>query len=457
MKQYNQLSLKERKEIEDGLDRGDSFREIARLIERNASTISREVKENRTRQAYRAKKKASCREANWCRRAGICADRCFYPGARCAGCDKVDCRSVCPEYALQASCDLLNRSPWVCNSCRKRRYGCNRANRFIYDAKLAHALSADRRSEARAGIDMDPQRAYVVLAQIKEGLSRGLSPYEISVLYEDSIGLHRSTIYRWVEAGHGNLTNLELERKVGFKKREHRVKKATSHSRWRAYAAFGKLPDPTKASATEMDCVVGRSADKQAVLTLYSRASHLQIALLLSEKTPEEVARVLEVLGKMCPSNIVKDLFRCVLTDNGEEFADERRLGKILGEGANPKASPHLYYCDVRASQQKGSCEKNHSELRQILRKGLFVFDDLDIWDLSVVMSHANSNPRDALCGLSPIQMFCAAYGKAGQEFLAKLGIEQMGRDEIVLKPKVLDIERAKRGKEPVKRVEKKD
>lgn len=453
-KEYKQLSLKERKEIENGLDRGDSIREIARLIDRSASSVSREVRQNRIIQAHKAKK-GSCKDANWCKRSGICAEECLYPGARCAGCDKVDCKNICPEYAIQSSCSILARSPWVCNPCHKRRYGCNRANRYIYDAKLADGLSSTRRSDSRRGIDMDQNRAQIALAQIKEGLSRGLSPYELSVLYEDTIGVHRSTIYRWVEAGYGNLTNLELERKVGFKQRTHRIAKTTSHSRWRSHAAFEKLAESIKASTTEMDTVVGRSADKQAVLTLYSRASHLQLALLLSEKSPAEVVRVLKVLKKICPKKIFDDLFYCVLTDNGEEFVDERGLGKIFGEGANPKAHPHLYYCDIRASQQKGSCEKNHSELRQILQKGQFVFDDLDIWDLSVVMSHANSNPRNALCGLSPIQMFCAAYGKDGQDFLGQMGIEQMERGEIVLKPSVLDTERAKRGREPVKRVEK--
>lgn len=453
-KGYKQLTLKERKEIEDGLDRGDSIREIARILERSASTVSREVKQNRIRQAHKARK-GDCRQANWCMRVGICGDRCFYPGARCAGCDKVDCRGVCPEYQLATSCDILAKSPWVCNACHKRRYGCNRANRYVYDAKLADGLSDTRRSESRAGIDMDQERAQLALAQIKEGLSRGLSPYELSVLYEETIGVHRSTIYRWVEAGYGSLTNLELERKVGFKQRKHRVKKTSSHARWRSYEAFCKLADDTKDSATEMDSLVGRRADTQALLTLYGRASHLQFVLLLQEKTTDEVKKALGALKKSAGKRIASDIFRCVLTDNGEEFADECGIGKILGEGAAPKAKPHLYYCDVRASQQKAGCEKNHSEVRQILKKGLLVFDDLDAWDLAVVMSHVNSTPREALCGLSPIQMFCAAYGKEGQDFLEKLGVEQIDRDEIVLKPYILDIERAKRGKEPVKRVEK--
>lgn len=364
----------------------------------------------------------------------------------------MDCRGICPEYQLQTSCDILSHSPWVCNVCKKRRYGCNRANRWIYDARLAHEKAARHRSDSRRGIDMERDRAEVALAQIKEGLSRGLSPYELSVLYEDTIGIHRSTIYRWVEAGYGELTNLELERKVGFRVRKRIVAKRTSHSRWRSYAAFENLTEGMRDGATEMDSVIGRNKDTKVILTLYNRPSHFQFMLLLKEKSCSEVRRVLKALKNKCPKNIFASLFACVLTDNGEEFADETELGKIFGEGPSPKASPHLYYCDVRASQQKAGCEKNHSEMRQILQKGLFVFDDLDVWDLSVVMSHVNSTPRGALCGMSPIQMFYAAYGRQGQEFLEELGVEQLGRDEIVLKPEILDTERKKRGEGPLGR-----
>lgn len=450
-----QPSLKERKEIEGGLNRGDPIRAIAKLVGRSPSTVSREVKQNRARRAHKAKK-GNRREANWCRRAGVCGEGRPCPGARCAGCGKVDCRSVRPEYQPRTACQILARSPWVCDSCRKRRYGCNRANRYVYDARLAHEASARNRGESGRGIDMDQARAQAALAQIEEGLSRGLSPCELSVLYADAIGARRPTIYRWAEAGHGGPTNLEPERKAGFKKRTRRAKEATSHSRWRSYEAFEGLPDGVKASATEMGSVEGRRADAQAVLTLCGRASRLQLALLLDEKTPEGVDRALKRLKKMRPAHIYESLLRCVLADNGEELADERGLGQAFGEGADPKACPHLHYCDVRASQQKGSCEKNRSEIRQVLRKGMFAFDDLDAWDLSVVMGHANSNPGDALCGTSPIQMFCAAFGGQGREFLAGLGVEQMGKDEMTLKPEILDAERKRRGKHPVKRAGKK-
>ena len=60
-KGYKQLTLKERKEIEDGLNRGDSLRAIARLIGRSPSTVSREVRENRHVRAFRPRRGA-CRD-----------------------------------------------------------------------------------------------------------------------------------------------------------------------------------------------------------------------------------------------------------------------------------------------------------------------------------------------------------------------------------------------------------
>ena len=67
---------------------------------------------------------------------------------------------------------------------------------------------------------MEPERAKYILSIIKDALRRGLSPYEICVCYEKDLDVHRTTIYRWIERGYGGLTNLDLERKPGFKKRK---------------------------------------------------------------------------------------------------------------------------------------------------------------------------------------------------------------------------------------------
>lgn len=456
-REYRQLTLKERRDIEEGLNRGDSFRAIARLIGRSPSTVSREVRENRHVRAFRPRKSA-CRDRGWCKRAGVCPE-CLREGAHCAGCDARDCRDFCAAYAEQTACDVLARAPWVCNGCRRNRYGCNRPNRFVYDAQVAQKTSDGRRSDSRRGIDMEPERAEAALAHIKDGIGRGLSPYEISVLYEDVVGVHRSTIYRWVDAGYGGLTNLELERKVGFRPRKKKApRKSTSHSPKRSHGEFLKLPEGRRASRTELDCVVGRSADTQAVMTLYNLPSHLQLALLLKAHDCASVKRELANVGGVMPGGMHGRWMRTVLTDNGEEFSDEDGIGALVGERAEGgELEVHLYYCDPRQSQQKGSCEKNHTEIRQILEKGAFVFDELTGADMAVLMSHANSNPRASLGGKTPIQMLRFIYGEADADaLLDALGVREIGRDELVLKPEILDIEREKRGEPPLTRLKRK-
>lgn len=110
-KAYKQLTLRERKEIEEGLGRGDSLRAIARLIGRSPSTVSREVRESRHVRAFKSRKSA-CRDRNWCKRVGVCAE-CVREGAFCAGCDARDCRDRCGAYAEQVACDVLARAVGV--------------------------------------------------------------------------------------------------------------------------------------------------------------------------------------------------------------------------------------------------------------------------------------------------------------------------------------------------------
>lgn len=452
-KEYTQLTLMQRQRIQEGLDACESFRAIAKGISRSASTVSREVHANRVPKTEKSKKKqVECRDRNWCARTCICDKSCTRQGARCAGCDVVDCRTICRSYADQESCERVTRAPWVCNGCRKLRYGCRRSCRWIYSAKAAQQLSEERRSESRMGIDMPRDKAEKSLAVIKDAIGRGMSPYEVSAAYCDVVGISQSTIYRWVERGYAGMANLDLERKVGFKPRNRTParKKTTSHSPKRAYSRFEALSEEEKACAFEMDTVIGRNIDNQCVLTLYPRAPHFQFALIAASKTPEAIKEALLTLKDVCDPKLFKALFHLGLTDNGTEFADESALGAVFGEAAFRRGGVHLYYCDVRQSQQKAGCEKNHSEIRQILKKGRFVFDELNGRDMAVLMSHANSNPRASLNGLSPIRVLLNAYGEAAGDLLAAFGVHEVPRDELFLRPEILDIERAKRGEAPL-------
>ena len=387
---------------------------------------------------------------------GVCRE-CVREGTFCVGCDARDCRDERAAYARQASCDRLNAAPWVCNGCRKNRYGRNRANRYVYDAGAAQKASDARRSESRKGIDMDPARAEIALSHIKDGESRGLSPYEISVLYADVVGVSQPTIYRWTEAGYGGLENIELERKVGFKPRRKKAeRRPTSHSRKRSHAEFERLPEEARAARTELDSAIGRNADAQAVLTLYNLSCRVQLCPLAKAHDCASVKKALGGAKPAMPERMFAKRMRVGLAGNGDESADGGGIGKILGEEVvDGELEVCLYCCGPRRSQQKGGCEKNHAEIRQLLEKGMLVFDELVPADMAVLMSRANSNPRASLGGKPPIQMLRFVYGdEDAQDMLDAFGMREVGRDELMLEPEVLDIERAKRGEPPPTRLE---
>lgn len=448
---YTRLALADRARIETGLDKGLSVRKIAEDIDRSAATVSREVRRNRTHARTDRHELYACRRRSTCVRTDVCRTCADASAIRCAECRLRDCRRSCGHYAEQSACDTTASAPWVCNACRKRR-ACKRTTRYFYSAIRADEKAAARQSEARCGIAMAREDAEHAISRIRDALSRGLSPYEMCA-QPGGVGVSESTVYRWIAAGYGGMTNMELERKVGFRPRRKTARmRPTSHSQKRSYAAFCELADDVRAGAAEMDTVLGSRGDSKCLLTLYMRASHLQLALLLADRTCDEVAYALETLSAAVGGvETLAAMCSPVLTDNGCEFADELTLASALGERSG--SGTRLYYCDVRASQQKGGCEKNHSELRQILPKGSFRFDALEPRDCAVAMSHINSNPRRSLCGMTPIAMFKAAYGDAGESLLDALGVEEVPPAEVVLKPIILNIERERRGCAPLARL----
>lgn len=449
MQGYTQLGLAERRTIEESLGKGLSLAKIASALGRGRSTISREILANRTTVTPRGKM-AACVERRYCVRTAVCDEGfCPTPGADCAWCKERDCRRFCPEFRSGGRrCDKLERPPYVCNGC-KCQGGCSVRARWYYSAPVADASSRERRSRTRRGIDMDPVRAALALDQVRDAIGRGMSPYEVSVAYAECVGVSPSTIYRWVERGYAGMANIDLERKVGFRKRRGGGKRrATSHSKRRSYGAFSALAEDVRQGACEMDTVCGLRGDDACLLTLYLRPCHFQIALLLEQRSQACVMGALRALRTACGHTLFSTLLATVLTDNGAEFADERALGQLIGERG--RRDTRLFYCDARASNQKGSCEKNHTELRQMLPKGMLSFDELCGRDIAAVMSHANSNPRKSLAGMSPIDMLLAAYGDEASRLLDCLGVEKVCADELMLKPHLLNRERRKRGEAPI-------
>lgn len=411
-KRYFRFDKAERASIERALDKRQSARSMARDLGRSPASITDEVKRNRTVTKGPGR------------------------GERVAD---------VPEDA----CARLSAWPWTCNGCKLRRCRCSKKFKCEYSAARAQALADELLSEARKGVSKKEYDFERAMALIRSDMARGLSPAQIAAGRTSEFRVHPTTIYRWIAAGYAGMSNAELRRQVGYKPRKEPAEaKPTSHGPERSYKAFSALPEEERARAAEMDTVIGLSRDSQCVLTLYARPCKIQVCLLLRAKSSSAVAAALDMLEKAIGKKLFQRLFGLILTDNGTEFSDAGALERSAFHGA---ARTKVYYCDVRQSQQKGSCERNHVELRKLLPKGRGIsFDDLEGRDLAVVMSQLNSEPRPSLMNMSPFKMLKTADPEAADAFASALGIEEVSYERLNLRVDAINKDRKERGSRPL-------
>ena len=129
------LTFEQRVDIEKGLTENKSFAEIARIIEKNPSTVSKEVRlhahtKERPDAGYT---NPPCIHRKECKIVCLCDEQC---GTLCKICKKPDmrCINICPGYET-AACKKLDKPPYVCNGCTKKTY-CLMPRKF-YSSKYA--------------------------------------------------------------------------------------------------------------------------------------------------------------------------------------------------------------------------------------------------------------------------------------------------------------------------------
>lgn len=409
---YGRIDKADREAIQNGLGKRKGCREIAGSIGRSPAAVTEEVKRHRT----------------------------WKDGERRG--------ETVPDDPEEASCPHLKGWPWTCNGCMAYGRKCGRRQRMEYKASLAQAASERTRSESRRGINRREGDFEKIAFEIRSDVLDGKSPEQIC-LAKPHLGLAPSTLYRWAQRGYFSMSPMDFRRQVGYKPRKERADpRPTPHGEERSYAAFCALPEEERARACEMDTVIGRARDSQCLLTLFLRPCKVQPALLLPKKASSAVASALDSLERALGERPFARLFGIILTDNGAEFADTAAIeASAFGGGARCR----VYYCDVRQSQQKGACERNHVELRKMLpkRRGIS-FDELTERDCSFVMSHVNSQPRPSLMGMSPLRMLRAADEEACDALGAALGMEEVPFGELELTLEAVNAQRAERGLGPL-------
>lgn len=424
------LTLNDRITIQEMLERKESLRMIAACLNKSVSSISREIRRNRYKQC---KKNLfiECVKIRTCRLTHVCGD----DSCRryCAHCLEVCKTDKCPEYEPSV-CYTHTHAPFVCNGCdMERRHNCYQ-ERYYYDAKLAQSTYEKKLADSRTGVSLSVADIELIDSIVSPLLLNGHSIQSIYSTHKDEIPCSMRTLYNYVDSSYLTARNIDLPRKVRFKKRYRHDKNARSMQSFcegRTYRDFKdfiqKNPD---ISICEMDTVLGGLNSKKVLLTLYIRSCAFMMAFVLSDKTQHNVIKALNTVSNRVGVSEFRRIFGTILTDRGTEFGNPYALEC----DENGEIKTRIFYCDSYCSWQKGSIEKNHEFIRYIIPQGRS-FDGYKQEAIDLMINHINSYPRPSLNNNTPYKVAELLIGK---EFLEKMGYYEIPVDDVILKPSLL-------------------
>ena len=407
---HKQLSLNDRKIIQDGLEKSLSKVEIAKMIGKDPTTIGKEIKKRRVLKAR-----------NTFNRDSICI--------HLKECKK--CYSKCERYE-EPKCLRRDRFIGVCNLCPEAK-NCI-LDKYFYYANKAHESYLYTLSDAREGVNLTATKVSQIASIIKPLLKKGQSIYQILKNHPE-IDLCAKSLYTYIESGifkDYGIDNFSLKRQVSMRKRKvlkSRKEPANyTNRKYTDYIEFKK--SHLNLITTEMDTIYNSRSGPYIQTFIFENTSFM-IGFIHNEKTSEAMSSTLNYLQDVLGEDYYK-LFSLLLTDRGVEF-QKYKLFEINAETGELRSN--IFYCDPQTPSQKPHVENNHNYVRDILPNGKslkFLTQD----DLNLIFSHINSTPRNVLGGKTPYEVFEFLYG---EDILKKLNIQKIKKDMVTLQPYLLN------------------
>ena len=394
---YKQLNKEQREVIQILINKKENFTTIGNSINVDRTTISKEIRRNRYIKSN------------------------YY--------EPFDFNGI---NNAENDCKILQHPPYVCNTCPLKNT-CNK-HKLYYDARIAYEHYEELKSYSRSGIDITPETIEEIENSIVPLIKdKHQSINQIYANHDDLIYFSKPTFYKYIDMGVFSLTNLDLPKKVKYKKRRRKYNKERrelSLLKGRSYNDFCVfIVNHPKMHIYEMDTVIGKRDEQKVLLTIYFRDTHFMLIRLLDRKTVAYVNEEFKKFKNILGIKLYAKIFRIGLTDNGSEFFDPYQIEKDYDTG---KKITNLFYCDPNRPDQKGGIEKNHEYIRIIYPKGTS-FNNLTKEDVILLENTINNIPRDSLHGLSPYQVTKDKYPL----FISKLSyVTYIAPDDIDLSPR---------------------
>ena len=429
MAKNKHLTDAERLLIENHLRDGISIKKIASALDKNTSTISREIRARviSSDKGARYRVRNRCVKRAECNKHYLCGDGNPNCSKRCSACNL--CNELCDDFEEQV-CYKLYEPPYCCNGCVEEHQCVLRKKYYLH--KKAHEAYRETLVESRIGANITEDELIALDEFVSPLIRRGQSVHHIAVNNPDQFRVSEKSIYRYVAGGLLSAKNIDMPRVCRIKPRkskpvEHKVD--TGCRIGRTYADFKAFIKNSDTRVVEMDSVIGRVGGK-VLLTLMFKSCDLTLAFIRERNTSQSVIDVFNALYALLGRDLFMRLFPVLLGDNGSEFSNPNAL-EFDAEG---NRRTKIFYCDPYAPFQKPNVELNHEFIRKILPKGR-PFDGLNQEDINLMMSHVNSYSREKLNDKTPFDMFGFLYGR---DVLEKLGLYKVSANDILLKPSLL-------------------
>ena len=428
------LSALEIGNIEFYLNERKGYSEIGRILEKDESTIRKEVKKYSS--YFGSQRKCSnCLNKDNCHQKYLCED--IRDKVKCSQCKYCsEAIKVCPNYRVIIDCELLKKNHHVCNGC-ELYLKCKKV-KIKYHAETAIKMhnAVQRVSRIGTKVDSFPQEFKDYLSKL---IKNGISPEVIMNTLPEKYLMFKSApsaFYEWIDKGLLDCCNLDLRNKVSrVRYGTNTEKRNTIKGHQLNGRSIENLSEEERINRplgfVELDTVEGIKGG-ELLFTIMFPCFSLMLGFKIKQKTQEEIGKILDMLEERLDCYFYI-LFRKAIPDNGCEFLNFNMLEKSIHKDLNKRMEVH--YTHSYASYEKPHIENNHILLRWLIQKG-YDITLLSSDDILNIINRLNNYPRPKKGFKTPLQLLEDELGNYALDLLNlhHIPIDQLNMKDMIIK-----------------------
>ncbi|MDQ0158048.1 IS30 family transposase [Robertmurraya andreesenii] len=204
------------------------------------------------------------------------------------------------------------------------------------------------------------------------------------------------TLYNYIDMGLIGVKNIDLPMKVRLNTRKKRTRKNKRVLGRSIEERPVEVADRQEFGHWEIDTVIGKKSNDQALLTLTERKTREEIILRADAKDAPSVNELLsglkEVYGPLFPK-----VFKTITSDNGSEFSE--LATSVEKDGTD------IYFTHPYTSCERGTNERHNGLIRRFIPKGRAISLVADE-TISYIQNWCNHLPRKILGYKTPEECF---------------------------------------------------